>query len=185
MGESPAVRESRAAREAIQNAANEAYERQKELVKDVSEKAATYETKAKEAIPVLSAMAGRTPTEYVTGTREDYKNYLADLTKKYEPALLNFRPGLIGSESAEGLNKSLLQSAGAFTQGVSDVGRKTSADLYRTLLAGPQIARSLAESSATNLALDPEIMRLATNPPIKTELNPGKLGYSQYMQYNV
>ena len=181
MGESPEARAQRAAREA----ADQAYVRQQELITDIGKKAETYETKAKDLIPILSTLAGTSPTEYVTGTRKGFKDYVGQLQGKYEPLLTQFHPGVLGSPSSELLNESLLESAGLFTQGVSDVGRRTSADLYRTLAAGPEIARTLASSSATNLALDPEIMRLATNPPIKTELNPGKLGYSQYMQYNV
>jgi hypothetical protein len=181
MGESPEARAQRAAREA----ADQAYARQQELISDIGKKAETYETKAKDLIPTLSSLAGKSPTEYVTDIRKDYKNYLADVTNKYEPLLRGFDPGVLGSPSSKRLNESLLGSAGLFTQGVSDVGRRTSADLYRTLAAGPEIARSLASSSATNLALDPTIMGLATNPPIKTELDPGKLGYSQYMKYNV
>lgn len=181
MGESPEARAQRAAREA----ADQAYVRQQELISDINKKAETYETKAKDLIPVLSSLAGKTPTEYVTGTRKGFEDYVGQLQGKYEPLLNKFDPNILGSSSSERLNKSLLGSAGMFTQGVRDVSRGTSADLYRTLAAGPQIAKNLAESSATNLALDPEIMRLATNPPIKTELNPGKLGYSQYMQYNV
>lgn len=181
MGESPEARAQRAAREA----ADQAYTRQQELIADIGKKAVDYETKAKELIPTLSTLAGRSPTEYVAGTRKGFEDYVGQLQGKYEPLLTQFDPKVLGSPSSQRLNESLLGSAGLFTQGVSDVGRRTSADLYRTLAAGLEIARTLASSSATNLALDPEIMRLATNPPIKTELNPGKLGYSQYMQYNV
>jgi hypothetical protein len=181
MGESPEARAQRAAREA----ADQAYARQQELISDIGKKAETYETKAKDLIPALSSLAGKTPTEYVTGTRKGFEDYVGQLQGKYEPLLTQFDPNVLGSPSSKRLNESLLESAGLFTQGVSDVGRRTSADLYRTLAAGPEIARSLASSSATNLALDPTIMGLATNPPIKTELDPGKLGYSQYMKYNV
>ena len=181
MGESPEARAQRAAREA----ADQAYTRQQELISDIGKKAKDYETKAYEAIPVLSSLAGKTPTEYVTGTRKGFEDYIGQLQNKYEPLLTGFDPKVLESPSSERLNKSLLESAGLFTQGVSDVGRRTSADLYRTLAAGPEIARTLASSSATNLALDPTIMGLATNPPIKTELDPGKLGYAQYMKYNV
>ena len=177
MGESPEARAQRAAREA----ADQAYVRQQELISDINKKAETYETKAKDLIPVLSSLAGKTPTEYVTGTRKGFEDYVGQLQGKYEPLLNKFDPNILGSSSSERLNKSLLGSAGMFTQGVRDVSRGTSADLYRTLAAGPQIAKNLAESSATNLALDPEIMRLAINPPI----NLGKRDYSYSTQYNV
>ncbi len=181
MGESPEARAQRAAKQSV----DEALERYEKLEKKVKDQAIAYETKAKDLIPTLSTLAGTSPTEYVTGTRKGFEDYVGQLQGKYEPLLTQFDPNVLGSPSSKRLNESLLGSAGLFTQGVSDVGRLTSADLYRTLVAGPEIARTLASSSATNLALDPEIMKLATNPPIKTELNPGKLGYSQYMQYNV
>ncbi len=181
MGESPEAKAQRAAREA----ADRALAMQEDLIKKINEKAYGYESKAKELIPVLSGLSGTLPADYVKGTRSKFDEYTGDVTNMYKPAVEKFTPGLLTSPSATELNKSLMQSAGAYTRGVRDVSDETAAKLYSTLAAGPQIARSLAESSATNLALDPEIMRLATNPPIKTELNPGKLGYSQYMQYNV
>jgi hypothetical protein len=174
MGESPEAKAQRAAREA----ADRALAVQEDLIKKINEKAYGYESKAKELIPVLSGFSGTLPADYVKGTRSKFDEYTGAITNMYKPALEKFTPGLLTSPSATELNKSLMQSAGAYTRGVRDVSDESAAKLYSTLAAGPQ-------SSATNLALDPEIMRLATNPPIKTELNRGRLGYSQYTDYNV
>ena len=78
-----------------------------------------------------------------------------------------------------------LESAGKFTQGVGEASRRTSADLYRTLAAGPRVAEQLASSAATNLTLDPDIMEMAARPRVAPPKSAQDLGYADYMRYNV
>jgi hypothetical protein len=178
MGKSPARRAQEAAREAVDRALGE----QKELTKDIRERADTYAAKTEASQSDLEKIFGLTGKEAVNTYTTNFYNTISNLTKEYKPQLQNFQPNLIDSPSYSKLTESLLDSAGAYGKGVRDVSEEGAARLYKTLAAPVVGFNAVSTNPAFNLQYDPRAMGLASKPPtVRSDVDSMKNLYT----YNV
>jgi hypothetical protein len=178
MGKSPARRAQEAAKEAVDRALVE----QKELTKDIRERADTYAAKTEASQSDLEKIFGLTGKEAVNTYTTNFYNTIANLNKEYKPQLENYQPNLINSPSYSKLTESLLDSTGAYKEGVQDVSEESSARLYKTLAAPILGFNAVSKNEAFNLQYDPRAMGLASKPPtVRSDVDSMKNLYT----YNV
>lgn len=162
MGASPQQKQM----EAMQGAISSALEQQKKLTKGIKKDVKKTRGRALDQLETLETAAGTTLPDYIAAATRQFGNIptIEATQQKYEQALSNFDPGLIGSASDQRLRQSLMQSAQQYSQGIGDVANKVSGRLYQTLGAPKAVFEDLASSPATNLQLDPMAMMMATKP---------------------
>lgn len=162
MGASPQQKALDAAKQSVA----EAQKQQQKLYQDIKGRSKTYSKKAMGQLETLEGAAGTTLPDYISAVKQQFGNIptIEATQQKYEQALQNFDPGLIGSASDQRLRQSLMQSAQQYAQGIGDVAGEVSGRLYQTLGAPKAVFEDLASSAATNLQLDPMAMMMATKP---------------------
>jgi hypothetical protein len=162
MGASPQQKAMEAAKQSVE----EAQAQQQKLYQDIKGRSQTYSKKALGQLETLEGASGTTLPNYISAVKQQFGNIptIEATQQKYQQALSNFDPGLIGSASDQRLRQSLMQSAQQYSQGISDVAGEVSGRLYQTLDAPKAVFEDLASSAATNLQLDPMAMMMATKP---------------------
>ena len=162
MGASPQQKAFEAAKQSVEAAQAQ----QKKLYRDIKGRAKTYSNKALGQLDTLEGASGTTLPDYISAIKQQFGNIptIESTQQKYQQALSNFDPGLIGSSSDQRLRQSLDQSARQYAQGIGNVAEQVSGRFYDTLGAPKTVFEDLASSAATNLQLDPMAMMMATKP---------------------
>ena len=109
MGASPQQKALDAAKQSVA----EAQKQQQKLYQDIKGRSKTYSKKAMGQLETLEGAAGTTLPDYISAVKQQFGNIptIEATQQKYEQALQNFDPGLIGSASDQRLRQSLMQSA--------------------------------------------------------------------------
>jgi hypothetical protein len=162
MGASPQQKALEAAKQSVEAAQSQ----QRKLYRNIKGSARTYGKKAMGQLDTLEGASGTTLPDYISALKQQFGNIptIEATQQKYQQALSNFDPGLIGSASDQRLRQSLMQSAQQYAQGIGGVAEDISGRFYDTLNAPKAVFEDLASSAATNLQLDPMAMMMATKP---------------------
>jgi hypothetical protein len=162
MGASPGQQEI----QKIQGSLASALKNQQQVKRDIKQDVRQYRQRSLGELETLESASGTKLPDYISAVKQQFGNIptIEATQQKYEQALQNFDPGLIGSASDQRLRQSLMQSAQQYAQGIGDVAGEVSGRLYQTLDAPKAVFEDLASSAATNLQIDPRAMMVATRP---------------------
>lgn len=165
-----------------QNAINQALDKQRELAKEIQQRAETYEGKRETAQTELSGLFGRTGPEALKAYEEKFATEIPALTTQYEAKQKAFKPGILDSSSFDLLANVLRGSAGEYGQAMNRASTQASSRLYEALAAPVAGFEAIANRPSFNKLYDPTYMELAKKPPTVTS---DVDSFKQLYTYNV
>lgn len=163
-----------------------AYERQKEVTKELGEKGAAYETKREAAQSELDRLFGRGGSEALALYEKAFSSEVPALESKFETKQREFEPSLLDFSSPTSsfnlLTDALRGGASEYGTAMGAASRGAASQLYAALAAPVEGFEAIANRPAFNKLYDPTYMERAKKPPtISSDVDSFKSLYT----YNV